>query len=125
MKYRNILAVPFLLSFAVSCAPQSGGGDYDVANPYAAPDYVDDNGTPYEPGNLDPVYETPAAYETSVAEPEPSPVATAPKVHTIARGDTLWGLSKQYGVSIDSIKSANGLTSDTVVLGAKLQIPAQ
>jgi len=128
MKYRNLFAAPLLFSFVVSCASKSGEGDYDVANPYAAPDYVDDNGTPYVPGNLNPAYEAPAVYEETVTviEEVPSrPVVAAPRVHTVVRGDSLWAISRKYGVSIDAIKRANGLTSDTAVLGAKLQIPAQ
>ncbi|XP_010246443.1 PREDICTED: uncharacterized protein LOC104589729 isoform X2 [Nelumbo nucifera] len=41
----------------------------------------------------------------------------------IARGDTLWGLSRKYGVSIDAIKEANGFTRDTIYAGEKLVIP--
>lgn len=127
MKYRNFIAVPFLSALAVSCASKSGGGDYDVANPYAAPDYVDDSGSPYEAADVNPVYEAPAAYEEPIATPAPSsaPVAAPARVHTVVRGDSLWAISKKYGVSIDAIKSANGMTKDVVVLGAKLQIPAQ
>ena len=126
MKFRYFSAVPFLSFLAASCAPQSGEGDYDVANPYAAPDYVEDSGTPYDPGNLNPTYDVPAVYEDTAAPAVPSsPVAAAPRVHTVVRGDSLWAISKQYGVSIDAIKSANALTRDTAVLGARLQIPAQ
>ncbi|XP_044503335.1 probable endopeptidase p60 isoform X2 [Mangifera indica] len=32
----------------------------------------------------------------------------------IVKGDTMWGLSRKYGVSIDAIKEANGLTGDTI-----------
>ncbi|KAH9296295.1 hypothetical protein KI387_039883, partial [Taxus chinensis] len=32
----------------------------------------------------------------------------------IFKGDTLWDLSQKYGVSIDSIKAANGLTDDMI-----------
>ncbi|KAJ4982303.1 hypothetical protein NE237_033140 [Protea cynaroides] len=41
----------------------------------------------------------------------------------IVKGDTLWGLSRKYGVSIDAIKEANGLTGDTIYAGKKLFIP--
>ncbi|XP_010274416.1 PREDICTED: uncharacterized protein LOC104609739 [Nelumbo nucifera] len=41
----------------------------------------------------------------------------------IERGDTLWGLSRKYGVSIDAIKAANGLAGDTIYAGKKLIIP--
>ncbi|KAK9284874.1 hypothetical protein L1049_024054 [Liquidambar formosana] len=41
----------------------------------------------------------------------------------IVKGDTLWGLSRKYGVTIDAIKEANGLTGDTIYAGKKLIIP--
>ncbi|XP_060672771.1 uncharacterized protein LOC125421940 [Ziziphus jujuba] len=41
----------------------------------------------------------------------------------IVKGDTLWGLSRKSGVSIDAIKEANGLEGDTIYAGKKLRIP--
>lgn len=129
MKITTYLPAVALLTFAVSCSPQAGGDGYDVANPYAAPDYSDEYGTAYVPGDVNPAYDSPAVYEEAVQTTTPevsAPVRPAsPKVHTVGRGDTLWGLSKQYGVSVASIKSANNLTRDTIVLGAKLKIPAK
>jgi LysM repeat protein len=123
MKIKHYLSVVVLVSLAVSCAPKGAGGDgYDVANPYAAPDYVDETGTPVVPNDVNAAYDAPAAYEDVAVTPEVIPAT--PKIHTVGRGDTLWGLSKQYGVSVASIKSVNNLTRDTIVLGAKLTIPA-
>ncbi|KAM1715174.1 hypothetical protein ACFX12_025692 [Malus domestica] len=45
------------------------------------------------------------------------------KTIEIEKGDTLWGLSREHGVSIDAIKEANGLTGDTIYAGKKLIIP--
>ncbi|KAL6329047.1 hypothetical protein AAG906_007337 [Vitis piasezkii] len=45
------------------------------------------------------------------------------KTIDIVKGDTLWGLSRKHGVSIDAIKEANGLTGDTIYAGKKLVIP--
>lgn len=43
--------------------------------------------------------------------------------YSVVTGDTLWGLSKKFGTSIDLIKSANKLSSDTLTIGQKLVIP--
>jgi N-acetylmuramoyl-L-alanine amidase len=43
--------------------------------------------------------------------------------HIVQAGDTLWGISQKYGVTIEQIKEANGLTSDTIYVGQKLIIP--
>ncbi|OPJ56283.1 LysM peptidoglycan-binding domain-containing protein [Alkalithermobacter paradoxus] len=43
--------------------------------------------------------------------------------HVVVPGDTLWRLSQTYKVSIDSIKSANNLKSDVLMVGQNLIIP--
>lgn len=44
-------------------------------------------------------------------------------VHIVKSGDTLWGISRRYGVSIKSICSLNGITENTTLrLGQKLRI---
>jgi hypothetical protein len=58
----------------------------------------------------------------SKPKPKPKPVAK-PTVVKVKPGDTLYGLSKRYGVSVASIKSANGLKGDTIVDGKPLRIP--
>ncbi len=43
-------------------------------------------------------------------------------VHTVKSGDYLGRIAKQYGVSIDSIRTNNGLRTDTLKLGQTLKI---
>ena len=45
--------------------------------------------------------------------------------HEVMAGETLYSLSKRYNVSIESIKQANGLTSDLIKAGYPLIIPSQ
>lgn len=48
------------------------------------------------------------------------------KTHTISKGDTIWGLSRKYSVSAQSLMNANGIKDPSKVrLGAKLKIPAK
>jgi len=128
MKNRTLLPLAALSAILASCASQGGGGeDYDVSNPYAAPDYGDNNGTPSQPSDVNPAYDTPAVYEdtTPAADSTPAPSsASRATVHTVVSGDSLWKIAKKYSVTVDAIKMANGLTKDTAVLGAKLKIPA-
>lgn len=42
--------------------------------------------------------------------------------HTVRQGDTLYGLSKRYGVSVEQIKKLNNLQSDKLSLNQKLKI---
>jgi len=43
--------------------------------------------------------------------------------HRVKNGDTLYNLSRSYGVTIAGIKQANGLKSDTIYIGQVLRIP--
>ena len=132
MKFTYLASIAAITVLFSSCATKSGGEDYDVSNPYAAPDYGDDSGSPYQASDVNPAYDAPAVYEDTApvtpqrttSTPAPKPAAS-PKIHTVVRGDSLWAMSKKYGVSVAAIKQANGMTKDTVVLGTKLQIPAQ
>ncbi|WHY27581.1 cell wall hydrolase [Bacillus wiedmannii] len=49
--------------------------------------------------------------------------AEASTIHTVKKNDTLWGISKQYGVSIQSIKQANNKRNDQTFIGEQLHIP--
>lgn len=44
-------------------------------------------------------------------------------IHQVQKGDTLWKISRQYQVSVQDIRSLNGLASDTITPGQKLTIP--
>ncbi|MGN0973694.1 MAG: LysM peptidoglycan-binding domain-containing protein [Bacilli bacterium] len=43
--------------------------------------------------------------------------------YVVQNGDTLYGISKQFGVSVDDIKNANNLTSNIISVGQTLKIP--
>lgn len=137
MKSIRILASSALAISLVSCASQKAD-PYDTANPYGSPDAGQANPPASAPAN--PVYDTPAAYEESSATPaapsvtpEAAAVPAAPAapangaaiIHTVVAGDTLSGISSKYKVPIASIKQANRMTSDVVVLGRKMVIPSR
>jgi N-acetylmuramoyl-L-alanine amidase len=54
-----------------------------------------------------------------------SPAADADvrDMHRVANGETLRSIAKQYGVSVDSLKSINGISSNSVRVGTMLEIP--
>lgn len=45
------------------------------------------------------------------------------QTYTVQRGDTLYGISKQFGVPIETIKKTNNLTSNNLMIGQVLKIP--
>jgi LysM repeat protein len=77
--------------------------------------------------------ETPQSAATATPEPTSTPVAAvaaAPSVqhkegarYTVQRGDTLFSIAQRFGTTVDAIKSANGLTSDSIFVGQELVIP--
>lgn len=137
----RLFAAPALAAAIVSCTPTSG--DYDTASPYGTPDGgATAANTPYQPVEpVNPTYDTPAAYEDAGAAPAADPAATVPAAHAgaaapaatatggtthvVGKGDTLSGIASKYKVPMASIKKANNMTKDTVVLGKKLIIPAR
>lgn len=44
-------------------------------------------------------------------------------MYTVVKGDTLYGIAKKYGTSVEQIKKLNYLTSNSLVIGQVLRIP--
>lgn len=58
---------------------------------------------------------------------QPAAKPATPGTHTINPGDTIYRISRQYGVSPTALMQANGLTpetANTIRVGATLRIPA-
>jgi membrane-bound lytic murein transglycosylase D len=54
--------------------------------------------------------------EPVTAEADPSGTGSpAPRRHRVAGGDTLWGLARSYGVSVEELRRWNGLSSSAVL----------
>lgn len=53
------------------------------------------------------------------------PKQSKPTTYTIANGDNLYKISKRFGVSIEDLKKANGMTNDKLRAGQTLKIPAK
>jgi lipoprotein NlpD len=135
---RQFTALSFVAALS-SCG--LGGGDenydtpgagYDDGNPYGVPSSGGVETAPYQeinpPADANPTYSDAAYEETTTSPPiaPPSSVATA-STHTVVKGDTLWGLSKKYGVSADAIRAVNGMAANdnNIRLGQAINIPAR
>jgi hypothetical protein len=64
---------------------------------------------------------TPKPAPKPVAKPKPK--VTPSKTHTVAKGETLYGLARKYNSTVAKIKAANGLSGDLIRIGQKLKIP--
>ena len=54
--------------------------------------------------------------------PKPASSAGSAKTHTVVKGETLYRISKMYGMTVDDLKALNGLSSNNVSLGQKLKV---
>lgn len=68
--------------------------------------------------------ETVAVYP--VNEPSAPKIQAIPiggQTHEVKTGETLWRIAKKYQISVPALKSANGLTADSIRVGQRLRIP--
>ncbi|MDD3275611.1 MAG: LysM peptidoglycan-binding domain-containing protein [Kiritimatiellales bacterium] len=73
----------------------------------------------------------PDAYGTVTPVKKPAPVSCRPvpapikqgTTYTIQKGDYLSSIAKRSGLTVNEIKLANGLKSDSIIAGKKLSIP--
>lgn len=45
--------------------------------------------------------------------------------YIVKSGDSLWSVAKKYGVTVDELKKANNLTTNTLSIGQRLKIPVK
>lgn len=50
-------------------------------------------------------------------------LACAEKIHEVKKGETLYSISRSYGVSVDSVKKLNGFSGNDIKIGQKIKIP--
>lgn len=53
---------------------------------------------------------------------QPATASVKNDVYTVKSGDTLWGISHQYGTTVDQLKTLNDLSSDTIYVGQQLKL---
>lgn len=68
----------------------------------------------------------PTATPTETSEPTPEPVVVqAPGTHTVQAGENLFRIALRYGLSVDELAKANGITNPArIYVGQVLEIPS-
>lgn len=62
------------------------------------------------------------ASKVSPKKEEPKKVKASQQTHTVAKGDTLYNISKRYGCSVEDLKRWNHLKDNSISLGQELII---
>ena len=143
MKFKNIIALAFL-SIAVSTSAQiqmnlpttqiggteyyrydtsNGESIYDIAAKLGVTkDYIIQNNPDAADGisNEMTLY-FPVGANAKATKPEAAPNTT---IHVVEQGETLYGLAKRYGVTVDELIASNPNSENGIKIGQKLAIPA-
>lgn len=53
----------------------------------------------------------------------PEPARPAGRAHVVRPGESLWGIARRYGLSVDQLRAANDLRNDRLQIGQTLRIP--
>ncbi|MFQ5446155.1 MAG: glucosaminidase domain-containing protein [Saprospiraceae bacterium] len=76
-------------------------------------DFMDEDVTPEQPADTQPATNTGDDNTTAPA---------GAVYHTVIKGDTLYGLSKRYGTTVEAIQRLNNLTGTTISIGQVLRV---
>lgn len=63
--------------------------------------------------------------ENSEKPEKPESPKPATRTHKVAKGETLYAISKKYNTTVDKIKAANNLQTNDLKIGQRLTIPAK
>ncbi len=67
-----------------------------------------------------------AGVAAAAALPARAAIPAPPRSYTVQTGDSLWSISRQYGVTVEHLAAANRLTLTSILkLGMELEIPAE
>lgn len=112
--HRRFAILVVVLGLVAAC----GGG----ATPTPAPTEAQ---TPV-PTDIYAPTEEPAANETPAATEEPAATPVSGERYTVKKGDTMWAIAQEYGVSLADLKAANpDVDPRTMRIGTVLVIPGQ
>lgn len=129
---REVNGMPVVNYLNAICASATtraqAGGSTPTAPAYGSPQpgtYGSQQPAPPQPYYAPPQQQQPGAQPESLAYAQVNPQAPA-RVntvnHTVVKGETLYAVSRKYGTTVDAIKAANGLNSNTLFPGQQLVV---
>ena len=76
--------------------------------------------TTYPPTTTQPI--PPAVVPPRVANPPGPSNGTREEYHSVSAGETLYAISRRYGLTVDALKQLNGLTGNNISIGQRLRV---
>ncbi len=64
----------------------------------------------------------PVVIPSRVANPTGPSNGTAEQYHSVSAGETLYAISRKYGLTVDSLKNLNGLTGNIISIGQRIRV---
>lgn len=65
----------------------------------------------------------PAPAPAPKPKPKPKPTSSPTRYHKVEAKQTLWAISQKYGVTVDALQRANGISGTLIRPGQSLRIP--
>jgi LysM repeat protein len=92
--------------------------------PVPTPPIDIDNEPDFNPPVTSPVNPGPVTNPPAVDRPttNPTPPASQAQYHTVAAGETLYAISRRYGLTVDRLKELNNLTGNIISVGQRLRV---
>lgn len=131
---RQVNGIPvdsYLAGICASATAQSNAAPAPAPQAYYG---QEGQAAPQSYGTQQPQPQQPQPYYGTNPQPESQAYAQANPVtppamttitHTVAKGETLFGISRKYGTTVEAVKVQNGLTGNTLFPGQQLALNTQ
>ena len=99
--------------------PSSGSNNYPSTDVNSTPSYPS---YPSRPATQPSRPTTQPSKPTTATPRPPTQPMGAVQYHTVGKGDTMYGLSKRFGVTVDRLRELNGMADTNIKIGQQLRV---
>jgi LysM repeat protein len=103
--------------------PSSGSNNYPTTDVNTTSNYPSYPSRPTTQPSRPTTQPSRPATQPTTTTPRPTTQPTgAVQYHTVAKGDTMYGLSKKFGVTVDRLRELNGMADTNIKIGQQLRV---
>lgn len=113
---------PFYQSVSQPSTIAAPGAQIPIPSPQTSTTYM--QSAPAYQGQQPQYQQQQPIYQAAPQATIPATYMTPAVSHPVMRGDTLYRISKRYGVPLSTLKQANGLSGNTISIGQVLTVPS-